>query len=89
MQGTWSVQGTEENHLWLEHCEAGGKCCYAAEKEETENFCSMYIRAKPPGPVFSEGVWKKTRKDYSRKAATMRGGLCHKCGLFQAVRVIL
>ena len=29
----------------------------------------MYVRAKPPGPVFSAGVWKETRKDYSRKAA--------------------
>lgn len=36
MQGTRSVQGTEENHLWLEHCKAGGKCCYAAKKEETK-----------------------------------------------------
>ena len=59
----------QENHVWLEHCKAGGKCCYTAEKEETESFCSMYIRAKPLGPVFSAGVWKETRKDYSRKAA--------------------
>lgn len=66
-----------KNHLWLEHCKADGEYCYAVEKEETESFCSMYIRAKPPVPVFSDGVWKETRRDYSRKAATMRGELYH------------
>lgn len=39
-------------------------------------FCSMYIRAKPPVPVFLKVSGKETSK-YSRKAATMRGELYH------------